>query len=131
MTRVPLDQCNELSRRVGDLLDSRYGLAGNNGASIVSADPWGHSPSRRESSGRDSVLFVINPALKAESFSSAILYGALFGFFTYATYDLTNYATLRNWTMQLALVDAAWGTFLGAATSAVAFLLASKLTGSA
>lgn len=77
------------------------------------------------------VIFVINPALKAESFSSAILYGALFGFFTYATYDLTNYATLRNWTMQLALVDAAWGTFLGAATSAVAFLLASKLTGSA
>ena len=77
------------------------------------------------------VIFVINPALKAESFSSAILYGALFGFFTYATYDLPNYATLRNWTMQLALVDAAWGTFLGAATSAVAFSLTSKLIGSA
>jgi uncharacterized membrane protein len=77
------------------------------------------------------VIFVINPALKADSFSSAILYGALFGFFTYATYDLTNYATLRNWTMQLAVVDAVWGTFLGAVTSAVAFWLAGKLTGSA
>jgi uncharacterized membrane protein len=77
------------------------------------------------------VIFVINPALKLESFSSAILYGALFGFFTYATYDLTNYATLRNWTLQLTVVDAAWGTFLGAVTSAVAFWLAGKLTGSA
>ena len=77
------------------------------------------------------VIFVINPALKADSFSSAILYGALFGFFTYATYDLTNYATLRNWTMQLTAVDAAWGTFLGAVTSAVAFSLTSKLIGSA
>src|SRR4051812_20088436 len=77
------------------------------------------------------VIFAINPALKVESFSSAILYGALFGFFTYATYDLTNYATLRNWTLQLTVVDAAWGTFLGAVTSAVAFWLAGKLTGSA
>jgi len=75
------------------------------------------------------LIFVINPALKNGSISTAVLYGALFGFFTYATYDLTNYATLRNWTMQLTLVDAAWGTILGAMTSAMAFWFAGKLIG--
>jgi len=77
------------------------------------------------------LIFVINPALKSGSISTAVLYGALFGFFTYATYDLTNYATLRNWTMQLTLVDAAWGTILAAITSATTFWLAGKLIGTA
>jgi len=77
------------------------------------------------------LVFVINPALKSGSISTAVLYGALFGFFTYATYDLTNYATLRNWTMQLTLVDTAWGIILGAITSAMAFWLTEKLIGAA
>jgi uncharacterized membrane protein len=42
------------------------------------------------------VLFAVGPALKNESFSYAVMYGAMFGFFTYATYDVTNYATLRG-----------------------------------
>lgn len=75
------------------------------------------------------VIFVINPALKSGSISAAVLYGALFGFFTYATYDLTNYATLRNWTMQLTVVDTAWGIILGAITSVIAFALVGKLIG--
>jgi len=74
-------------------------------------------------------IFAINPALKSGSISTAVLYGALFGFFTYATYDLTNYATLRNWTFQLTLVDVAWGTLLAAITSAIAFWVAGKLIG--
>ena len=57
-------------------------------------------------------IFSINPALKSGSITTAIIYGALFGFFTYATYDLTNHATLRNWTTQLTMIDVAWGTFL-------------------
>ena len=58
---------------------------------------------------------------------TAVIYGALFGFFTYATYDLTNYSTLRNWTVQLTLIDVAWGTFLAGITSAVAFWVVSKV----
>lgn len=77
------------------------------------------------------LVFAINPALKSESLTTAVVYGALFGFFTYATYDLTNHATLRNWTLPLTLVDVAWGTFLVAMTSAVTFWVTSKLTGAA
>ena len=56
------------------------------------------------------VIFAIAPALSGGVMGTAALYGALFGLFTYATYDLTNQATLRNWTSQLTLVDAAWGS---------------------
>jgi uncharacterized membrane protein len=53
----------------------------------------------------------------------------LFGFFTYATYDLTNQATLRNWTTQLTLIDVTWGTLLAAVVSAVAFWTVTNLVG--
>ena len=59
--------------------------------------------------------------------STAAIYGALFGFFTYATYDLTNQATLRNWTVQLTLIDVAWGTILGAISASISFWLMTKL----
>jgi uncharacterized membrane protein len=75
------------------------------------------------------VIFATIPALKSESITTALIYGALFGFFTYATYDLTNHATLRNWTLQLTLVDVAWGTILAAITSAVTFWVVSKFVG--
>jgi uncharacterized membrane protein len=73
------------------------------------------------------IVFAINPALKDGSISTAALYGALFGFFTYATYDLSNLATLRNWTLQLAIVDTVWGAILGALASVVAYWIVSKL----
>jgi len=72
------------------------------------------------------LIFAIIPALKSGSITTAVVSGALFGFFTYATYDLTNHATLRNWTLQLTLVDVAWGTILAAITSAVTFWVVSK-----
>lgn len=50
--------------------------------------------------------------------SRAVLAGALFGFFAYATYDLSNLATLRGWPLRLTLVDIAWGTALTAAAAA-------------
>jgi len=68
------------------------------------------------------LIFVTNPALKSGGLTTAMVHGALFGFFTYATYDLTNFATLRNWTLHLTLVDIAWGTVLGAVASTVTFL---------
>jgi uncharacterized membrane protein len=71
------------------------------------------------------VIFAIAPAVKAGSLPTALLYGALFGVFTYATYDLTNQATLRNWTIQLSLIDMGWGTVLAACAAAVGYLVAS------
>ncbi len=73
------------------------------------------------------LIFAVQPALKSGSVSTAAIYGALFGFFTYATYDLTNQATLRNWTLQLTLVDVAWGTILGAISASISFWLVTKL----
>jgi len=73
------------------------------------------------------LIFAVQPALKSGSVSTAAIYGALFGFFTYATYDLTNQATLRNWTLQLTLVDVAWGTILGAVSASISFWLVTKL----
>ena len=75
------------------------------------------------------LIFATIPALKSGSITTAVIYGALFGFFTYATYDLTNYATLRNWTLPLTVVDVAWGTILAAITSAVTFWVVSKFVG--
>ena len=73
-------------------------------------------------------FFAVVPALKAGSPTQAALNGALFGFFTYMTYDLTNQATLKNWTTQLTLVDIGWGTVLGAISATAAFWVTSKFT---
>jgi uncharacterized membrane protein len=74
------------------------------------------------------VFFAVVPALKSGSLGQATLGGALFGFFTYMTYDLTNQATLKNWTTQLTLVDIGWGTLLGAISATAAFWVTSKIT---
>ena len=58
------------------------------------------------------LFFAVKPGLEAESLAKTCLYGALFGFFTYATYDLTNLATLRDWPIPVVVVDIAWGTLL-------------------
>jgi uncharacterized membrane protein len=72
------------------------------------------------------VIFAISPALKSASLVTALQLGALFGLFTYGTYDLTNQATLRNWTTSLTLIDMAWGGVLGALTAASAFWLTTR-----
>ncbi len=69
------------------------------------------------------VLFVLIPGVDKQSLSHVMLYGALFGLITYATYDLTNLATLKDWPIQITLIDLAWGTFLGFSTSTVSYLI--------
>jgi uncharacterized membrane protein len=69
------------------------------------------------------VIFVLLPAVDKGTLSHAILYGALFGFITYATYDLTNLATLKDWPLSITIIDLAWGTFLGLSTSTVSYLI--------
>jgi uncharacterized membrane protein len=66
-------------------------------------------------------FFAMYPAVAQSSLKAAIVLGALFGFFTYATYDLTNLATLKNWPLLVTFVDMAWGTFLGAAVSGITY----------
>lgn len=73
------------------------------------------------------VIFAIQPAFLAGSVGKALLLGALFGFFTYATYDLTNLATLKDWPLLVTIVDMAWGTVLGAAVSAITVIAARTL----
>jgi len=75
------------------------------------------------------VYFAVWPALESGSAATAALRGALFGFFTYATYDLTNQATLRNWTWTLSLSDMAWGTVLTAAAATAGFLITRAVKG--
>ena len=73
------------------------------------------------------VIFVIAPAVQNMSWTHALLFGAFFGFITYATYDLTNLATLKDWPLAVTLVDLTWGTVLGALVSVVTYVIANKI----
>ncbi|MGV3633235.1 MAG: DUF2177 family protein [Pseudorhodoplanes sp.] len=74
------------------------------------------------------VVFVVLPALKSDSVASALGFGALFGLIAYATYDLTNYATLKNWSFTITAADMAYGGFASALATAAAFAAARWLT---
>jgi len=73
------------------------------------------------------VVFTVTPALAQHSWLKALLLGALFGLITYATYDLTNLATLKNWPVLVTIVDLIWGTVLSASVSVATYLIATKL----
>jgi uncharacterized membrane protein len=74
------------------------------------------------------VIFAVLPAVAAGGPMRALLMGALFGFFCYATYDLTNMATLKNWPLQLSIVDMAWGAFLTGITAAAGTYAADRFS---
>jgi len=73
------------------------------------------------------LIFAVRPALAARRWTTALLFGALFGFFAYATYDLTNQATLKNWSSAISAADMAWGAILTGLTASVGYLAASRL----
>ena len=73
------------------------------------------------------LIFAILPALQTSSLNDAMLYGALYGFITYATYDLTNLATLEKWPFKVTIIDIIWGTFLGFSVSTLTYLIGSLL----
>lgn len=64
------------------------------------------------------VIFAVAPQSAPHSWATTLTMGALFGFFTYATYDLTNWATLKDWPWKLSLIDMAWGTLVSTASAA-------------
>lgn len=73
------------------------------------------------------VQFVIAPALEKHSWLHALLFGALFGLITYATYDLTNLATLKDWPILVTIVDLVWGAVLAATVSSITYFIAVKI----
>ena len=76
------------------------------------------------------VVFAILPALKVGSLRQAILLGGFFGLVTYATYDLTNHATVKNWPRIVTVVDLCWGLVLSASVSCIGYLAGRWLAGS-
>lgn len=73
------------------------------------------------------VLFVIAPAIAKSSWVHALIFGALFGVITYATYDLSNLATLKNWPLLVTIVDLVWGATLAASVSTATYFIARKI----
>ena len=73
------------------------------------------------------VIFVISPAVEKHSWVHAILFGALFGLISYATYDLTNLATLKDWPLLVTVVDLIWGTVLASSISLITYIIANKI----
>ena len=70
------------------------------------------------------VLFAVRPALRSDRWLAAVGLGAAFGFVAYATYDLTNQATLRVWATQITVLDLAWGTFVSSVGAAAGYFAA-------
>ena len=72
-------------------------------------------------------IFAVLPGLKTGNWSTALMWGALFGLFAYGTYDLTNYATLKTWGLKITLLDMTWGVIVSGVSSAAACAVALRL----
>jgi uncharacterized membrane protein len=74
------------------------------------------------------LVLVVLPGLEMGSLKTTLLSGALFGLIAYATYDLTNLATLKDWPVMVTVVDLVWGTFVSTAVSGAGFLIGQWLS---
>jgi uncharacterized membrane protein len=74
------------------------------------------------------LIFIVEPGIKNVSLQNAVMNGAFFGLITYATYDLTNFATLENWSLLVTVVDMAWGTILCSLVTLVSVSVGKRLT---
>ena len=72
------------------------------------------------------VVFVISPAIEKQSWVYALAFGAFFGLITYATYDLTNLATLKDWSLTVTIVVLLWGMVLSASVSTISYFISIK-----
>lgn len=73
------------------------------------------------------LVFALLPGMEKKSLGHTVMLAALFGFIAYATYDLTNLATLRDWPLMLSIVDMLWGAFLSSSTAAITYLIMSRI----
>lgn len=69
------------------------------------------------------IYFAVNPALAQDNWMLALKVGALFGFMCYATYDMTNLSTLKDWPLTVTLIDIFWGTTLNGLTATISFFI--------
>ena len=69
------------------------------------------------------LYFVIAPSLVDRDFTQLVIRAMLFGFITYATYDLTNLATVRDWPITITIIDLIWGTSLSTSVSVISYLI--------
>jgi uncharacterized membrane protein len=77
------------------------------------------------------MIFAVGPALQTGRWQMALIQGALFGFFCYMTYDLTNHATMKVWSTKVTVLDILWGTFLTGSASAAGYTVANWILGRA
>jgi uncharacterized membrane protein len=73
------------------------------------------------------LFFVVVPGLESGSLKTTLLRAALFGLITYATYDLTNLATLKDWPVLVSVVDMLWGTCLSVSVSAIGYIAGKRI----
>lgn len=74
-------------------------------------------------------FLAVRTGLISGSMVTAVIHGAAVGFVAYATYDLTNQSTLRNWSLLLTIADLIWGTVLSAAASGLGFWVTQRFLG--
>jgi len=70
--------------------------------------------------------FAVRPNVQTKGVKSCFIAGAMFGFFIYASYDLTNLALLKDWPLKLSIIDMTWGTLLTGSCAAVAKFMFDK-----
>lgn len=75
------------------------------------------------------MIFAVGPALSTGKWQTALLWGALLGFFCYMTYDLTNYATLKVWSGTVTVLDIIWGTTLTGSASVAGWWVTTLIFG--
>ena len=69
------------------------------------------------------LFFAVVPAFERASLMRALVWGSLYGFFTYATYDLTNLATIKNWPLVIVVIDILWGVCLCTLVASLSFMM--------
>lgn len=72
------------------------------------------------------IIFAVQPALAAGRWQVALVQGALFGFFCYMTYDLTNYSTLKVWSLKVTILDMIWGSTLTGLAATAGMLVTAR-----
>jgi uncharacterized membrane protein len=77
------------------------------------------------------MIFAVGPALQSGKWQTALVWGALLGFFCYMTYDLTNHATLKVWSTKVTVLDIIWGTFLTGSASLLGYCAVTLIWGRA
>jgi uncharacterized membrane protein len=77
------------------------------------------------------MMFAVGPALRDGQWQTALIQGAMLGFFCYMTYDLTNHATMKIWSTKVTVLDIIWGTTLTGSASLAGWWLTNLVTGKA